>query len=151
VIQKSARLSFSMGGDGFWSAAGRPRSFGVTGATAHGDVQYRVARRSTVGVNYSYSHFDYIGVLSGTDMHGVSGVYSTRLSRWLEFSGSAGIFKAETRFIQNVPIDPAVAALIGTPEGTVVLDRNRLCNEPLPAGCRGPFPRGSCTFPEGGV
>jgi hypothetical protein len=31
--------------------------------------------------------------------------------------------RAETKFIQNVPIDPAIAALIGTPEGTVVLDR----------------------------
>jgi hypothetical protein len=46
-----------------------------------------------------------------------------RLSRWLEFSGSGGIARAETKFIQNVPVDPAIAALIGTPEGTVVLDR----------------------------
>jgi hypothetical protein len=56
-------------------------------------------------------------------MHTVSGVFSTRLSRWLEFSGDAGMARAETKFIQNVPIDPAIAALIGTPEGTKVLDR----------------------------
>jgi hypothetical protein len=86
-------------------------------------VQYRLTRRSTIGANYTFTHYDYIGVLSGTDMHGVSGVYSVRISRWLEFSGSAGIFRAETRFIQDVPVDPAIAALIGTPEGTVVLDR----------------------------
>jgi hypothetical protein len=85
-------------------------------------VQYRLTRRSTVGVNYAFSHFDYIGVLSGSDVHSVSGVYSIRISRWLEFSGSGGIFRVETRFIQNVPIDPAIAALIGTPEGTVLLD-----------------------------
>ena len=123
VIQKTARLSFRMGGDGFLVRRRSTALYGVTGATAHGDVQYRVSRRSTVGVNYVFSHFDYIGVLSGTDMHGVSGVYSAQVSRWLEFSGSAGIFRAETRFIQNVPIDPVVAALIGIPEGTVVLDR----------------------------
>ena len=56
-------------------------------------------------------------------MHAVEGVYSVRISRWLEFSGAAGMARAETRFIQNVPIDPAIAALIGTPEGTMVLDR----------------------------
>jgi hypothetical protein len=123
VIQKTARLSFSMGGDGFLVRRSSSALYGVTGATAHADVQYRLTRRSTIGANYTFTHFDFIGVLSSSDMHGVSGVYSVRLSRWLEFSGSAGIFRAETRFIQNVPVDPAIAALIGTPEGTVVLDR----------------------------
>jgi hypothetical protein len=56
-------------------------------------------------------------------MHTVSGVFSMRISRWLEFSAEGGLARAETKFIQNVPIDPAIAALIGTPEGTVVLDR----------------------------
>ena len=123
VIQKTARLSFSMGGDGFLVRRKSTALYGVTGATAHADVQYRLTRRSTIGANYGFSHFDYIGVLSSTDMHGVNGVYSVRVNRWLEFSGSAGFYRAETRFIQNVPIDPAIAALIGTPEGTVVLDR----------------------------
>jgi hypothetical protein len=123
VIQKTARLSFSMGGAGFLVRRSSSALYGVTGATAQGDVQYRLTRRSTVGVNYTFTHFDYIGVLSSADMHGVFGVYSMRLNRWLEFSGSGGIFRVESRFIQNVPIDPAIAALIGTPEGTVVLDR----------------------------
>jgi len=123
VIQKTARLSFSMGGDGFLVRRRSSALYGVTGATAHADVQYRLTRRSTVGANYTFTHYDYVGVLSGTNMHGVSGVYSVRVSQWLEFSGSAGVFRAETRFLQNVPIDPAIAALIGTPSGTVVLDR----------------------------
>ncbi len=123
ILQKTARLSFSMGGDGFLVRRSSSALYGVTGATAHADVQYRVTRRTTIGANYTFTHFDFIGVLSSTAMHGVSGVYSVRLSRWLEFSGVGGFYRAETRFIQNVPIDPAVAALIGTPEGTVVLDR----------------------------
>jgi len=123
IIQKTARLSFSLGGDAFLTRRRSTALYGNVGATAHGDVQYRLTRRSTVGVNYTFTHFDFIGVLSSTDLHGVSGVYSVRLSRWLEFSGSGGIARAETKFIQNVPVDPAIAALIGTPEGTVVLDR----------------------------
>jgi hypothetical protein len=123
IFQKTARLSFSMGGDGFLVSRASSALYGVTGATAHADVQYRLTRRSTIGANYTFTHYDYVGVLSSADMHGVSGVYSVRLSRWLEFSGSGGIIRVESRFIQNVPIDPAIAALIGTPEGTVVLDR----------------------------
>jgi hypothetical protein len=123
VFQKTARLSFSLGGDGFLVRRKSSALYGVTGATANADVQYRVSRRSTLGVNYSFTHFDFIGVLSSTDVHAVSGVYSVRLSRWLEFSGTGGFARAETKFIQNVPVDPAVAALIGTSEGTVVLDR----------------------------
>jgi hypothetical protein len=123
IIQKTARLSFSMGGDGVEVRRSSSALYGVIGASAHADVQYRLTRRSTIGADYSFTHYDYIGVLSGTDMHAVEGVYSVRLSRWLEFSGSGGLARAETRFIQNVPIDPAIAALIGTPEGTVLLDR----------------------------
>jgi hypothetical protein len=123
IIQKTARLSFSLGGDGFLVRRSSSALYGVTGASAHADVQYRLTRRSTIGANYTFTHFDYIGVLSSSNLQGFSGVYSMRLSRWLEFSGSAGYFRVETRFIQNVPIDPAIAALIGTPEGTVVLDR----------------------------
>jgi hypothetical protein len=123
VFQKTARLSFSLGGDGFLVRRSSSALYGATGATAHGDVQYRVSRRSTIGVNYSFTHFDFIKVLSSTDMHTVAGAYSVRLSRWLEFSATGGVARAETKFIQNVPIDPAIAALIGTPEGTKVLDR----------------------------
>jgi hypothetical protein len=122
IYQKSARLSFSLGGDGFLVRPSSSALYGTTGASARADVQYRLTRRSTIGVNYSFTHYDYIGVLSSSDMHGVFGEYSMRLSRWLEFSGYGGIIRIETRFIQNVPIDPAIAALIGTPEGTVLLD-----------------------------
>jgi hypothetical protein len=123
VFQKSARLSFSLGGDGFLVRQSSAALYGATGATAHADVQYRVTRRTTIGANYSFTHFDFVHVLSSTDMHTVSGVFSSRLSRWLEFSAEGGMARAETKFIQNVPIDPAIAALIGTPEGTKVLDR----------------------------
>jgi hypothetical protein len=123
VFQKTARLSFSLGGDGFLVRQSSAALYGATGATAHADVQYRLTRRTTIGANYSFTHFDFIHVLSSTDMHTVSGVFSARISRWLEFSAEGGMARAETKFIQNVPIDPAIAALIGTPEGTVVLDR----------------------------
>jgi hypothetical protein len=126
IFQKTARLSFSMGGDGFLVRQSSSSLYGATGATAHADVQYRLTRRTTLGANYSFTHFDFVRVLSSTDMHNVSGVFSVRLSRWLEFSAEGGMARAETKFIQNVPIDPAIAALIGTPSVADVSQRGRL-------------------------
>jgi hypothetical protein len=78
-----------------------------------GDFQYRLSRRSTFGANYSYTHYSFTGILSSSDLQGASLTYALRISRTVEFSGYAGFMHAETKFIQNVPVDPNVAALLG--------------------------------------
>jgi hypothetical protein len=52
-------------------------------------------------------------VFSSTDLHSFNGTFATRLSKSLEFSGYAGVTRAETKFVQTVPVDPAIAALLG--------------------------------------
>ena len=113
VIQRSARLSFDFGGDGFTQRYRSSALYGVTGAGARADVQYRLSRRSTIGVGYSYTHYSYTGIFSSSDLHSVVGTYAIRLSRNLEFSGFGGVIRAETKFAQFVPLDPAIAALLG--------------------------------------
>ena len=120
TIQRSARLSFNLGGDGFLVRRRSTALYGVTGAAARGDIQYRLTRRTTVGVDYTYSHFDFTRVFSGTDIHSVVGAYAVRLSRTLEFSGYAGAMRVESKFIQNVPVDPAITALLGITLGSEV-------------------------------
>lgn len=119
-MQKSARLSFDLGGDGFTTRRRSTALFGVVGAVARADMQYRLTRRSTIGVNYSYTHYDFTGIFSGTDMHGVAVSYAIQLTRTLEFSGYGGAMRVETKFIQSVPLDPAVAALLGITTGTAI-------------------------------
>lgn len=119
-FQKSARLSFDLGGDGFTNRRRSTALFGVVGASARGDMQYRLTRRSTVGVNYSYTHYDFTGIFSGTDLHGVALSYAIQITRTLEFSGYGGAMRVETKFIQSVPLDPAVAALLGITQGTAI-------------------------------
>jgi len=85
----------------------------VTGVGAHGDIQYRASRRSTVGVMYSYMHYAFNGIYSGTDSHTVGVTYSLLLSRSTQLSGTGGISRYENVFVQTVAIDPAIAALIG--------------------------------------
>jgi hypothetical protein len=113
TIQKTSRLSFDMGGMGFINRRRSTALYGVVGAYAHGDVQYRLTRRTTVGIDYSYEHFDYTRVFGGTDFHAIQAAFARQLSRYWEFSGYAGGGRVESKFIQVVPIDPTLAALLG--------------------------------------
>jgi hypothetical protein len=121
TIQASTRLSFNFGGDGFLARRRSTALYGVTGSVARGDVQYRITRRTTIGAAYSYTSFDFTRVLGDTYMHTMVGSYSTRLSRSTEFTAFAGALRAETRFIQTVPLDPVVAAVLGVSEGNVIV------------------------------
>jgi hypothetical protein len=123
TIQKSARLSFDLGADGFLQRRRSSALYGVTGGGARADMQYRLTRRSTIGMGYTYTHYSFTGIFSSTDLHGVVATYAIRLSRNLEFSGYGGMLRAETKFQQNVPLDPAVAAIIGVGSASEVVYR----------------------------
>jgi hypothetical protein len=113
TLQRSARLSFNFGGDGFLQRRRSSALYGVTGAAARADMQYRLSRRSTIGLGYTYTHYSFTGIFSSTDLHGVVISYGLRLSRNLEFTSYGGFMRAETKFVQVVPLDPAIAALLG--------------------------------------
>ncbi len=119
--QKTARLSFDFGGDGFLVRRRSTALYGVTGRGARADVQYRFTRHTTIGAAYEYTSFDFTRVFSGTDLHSFLGSYSVRLTRSVEFTAYAGIMRMETKFIQSVPVDPVVAALIGQSQGNILV------------------------------
>lgn len=123
VIQKTARLSFDFGGDYFLTKYRSSALYDTTGVAARGDVQYRLSRRSTIGAMYSFTHFAVSQLFSNTDVHSVAGAYALRLTRTLEFSGYAGASRLESNFIQTVPADPAVTALLGITQGTAIVYR----------------------------
>jgi len=112
-IQKSTRLSYSFGGSGFATRRRSTALYGVVGEGARADIQYRLTRRTTVGVAYNYVRYSFTRIFSGTDLHSFLGSYSVRLSRSVEFSAMAGVTRYETKFVQSVPVDPAIAILIG--------------------------------------
>jgi len=121
TLQKSARLSFNMGGDFFLNRRRSSALYGVTGESARGDIQYRITRNSTVGVNYAYLHFSYNGIFSSADIHSFSGTYAIRLTRRLELTGYGGISRVENKFIQSVPVDPIITILFGITSTTEVV------------------------------
>lgn len=120
TFQKSARLSFNFGADGFLTRRRSSALYGMTGAAARSDVQYRLSRRTTVGGGYNYSHYSFIGIFSSTDIHAAVLSFATRLTRSMEVSTTVGASRIESKFVQSVPLDPAVAALLGRSVGTAV-------------------------------
>jgi len=120
TIQKTARLSFDLGGSGFIIRRRSSALYGSVGAGAEADVQYRLTRRTTIGTAYAYQHFDYNHIFGGTDMHQVTGTYAVRISRLAEFSAFAGAAFTESKFIQQIAIDPSIAALLGITQASLV-------------------------------
>jgi len=121
VIQRSARLSFNFGGGIFDTNRSSEALYGVIGESAVADVQYRLGKRTTIGAAYSYAHYGFGQVSSNTNGHTGEATLGYQISHWWEFSGSFGFTRVETKFIQSVPVDPAIAAIIGISQSNEVV------------------------------
>lgn len=113
VYQKSARLSFSGGGNAFFVRRQSKALIGVDGYGAQGTLAFRLSRASTIDVSYSYSHYDYPRAFGETDINQITGGYSRALNRTWQFALMGGIYKVDTIGITSVALDPATAALFG--------------------------------------
>jgi hypothetical protein len=121
IYRKNARLSFDFGGDAFTNRRRSSALYGANGAVARADMQYRMTRRTTVGAQYAYMYYTFSGVLGSTNMQRALGTFATRLSRWWEFTGDAGVIRVENRFNELVPLNPVVAELLGYSAGIQVV------------------------------
>jgi hypothetical protein len=119
-IQKTARLSFDLGANNFLTRYRAKGLVGTTGLGARGDLQYRLSRRTTIGVGYDFQHYSFGGQFGASDVHGIAGSFSRALSATTEFSGSLGASRLEQKFIQQVAVDPIIAALLGVSTTTEI-------------------------------
>jgi hypothetical protein len=120
TIQKSARLSFHLGGGQFLTRYRASGLVGTNGLTASGDLQYRLTRRSTIGAAYGYEHFGYSSQFGAADAHSVAGTYATALAAKLELTASVGASHVEEKFIESVAVDPIIAILLGVSSTTEI-------------------------------
>lgn len=120
------RLSFNFGGTGFLVKRRLSSFYGVTGSSARGDAAYRLTRRSTIGADYFFTHFNFNKAFGSADVHSVAGDYSIRLSRNWELGLRAGVIRVEMLSMGTVTIDPVVAAIIGRTTGFRALYRREL-------------------------
>ena len=117
TYRASARLSFNIGADGNLVRRQSSALYGVSGAVVRGDMEYRVSRHSTVGVDYRFTYYDYTKGFGTTDIHSVGFNYSTQFSPHLQFSARVGGARVESLSLTVVTLDPAIAALLGESVG----------------------------------
>ncbi len=121
TYQKSARLSFNFGGDGFLTRRRSSALYGSTGYRARGDMTYRTSRTATSGIAYDYTHFEYTKGFGGSYIQSVTLLQSFRFGRHWELALKAGGSHVETSGITQVTIDPVIAAIIGRSESNEVI------------------------------
>ncbi len=81
-------------------------------------ANYRLNRRSSLGLTYTYSHFDFGKQFGESDINGVSGNYSRELGRGWQASAHVSIFDVRTVGVRRVALDPVIAALLGANQGS---------------------------------
>jgi hypothetical protein len=109
----SARTSVKAGGEGFIACRQSNALAGVNGYVAHGSVQHRWTRATTIGVAYEHVHFGYTQAFGDSTVNTYEGFLGTQLSRRWTLSLRGGAFQAEEQGLQQVAVDPAIAALLG--------------------------------------
>ena len=109
----SPRLSFNLGGEGSLVRRESTALYGMTGAVAHGDLQYRISRHSTLGADYRFTYYDYTRGFGNTAIQSVGLNYSTQVSRQVQLSARIGGARIESNSLTEVALDPALAALLG--------------------------------------
>jgi hypothetical protein len=86
---------------------------GTVGRQAGADVNYRLSRRTTVGLYYSFTNYAYSHHISQADSHGVGAIYSYALNRGTQLRTRFGATHQETLGYATVALDPALAAILG--------------------------------------
>jgi hypothetical protein len=81
-------------------------------------ASYRLNRRSTLGFTYTYSHFDFGKQFGESDIHGVAASYTRGIGRGWSTSAHVTVFDVQTIGVRRVALDPVIAALLGTNQGS---------------------------------
>ena len=114
IYRLTPRLSFDIGGEGYIVRRASSSLYGLTGYDTHGDVQYRVRRHTTIGADYRFTHYEYTKGFGGTYIHSVGIDYATELTRRVQLAVRIGGARVESLSLEHVPLDPAIAALLGS-------------------------------------
>lgn len=121
--QKTARLSFGFGGEGFVVRRSTLALAGLNGYAARANAAYRLSRRQTVSASYVRTYFDFQRAFGNATLDTATLGYSVGLSRRWDFAMQAGGIRAESLGLTQVALDPAIAAILG--QGVAIVTFHR--------------------------
>ncbi len=114
---QSAKTMYTMGGDGFFVRRQAKALAGTNGYNLRGSVMHRLDRQRTIGASYEHIHFDFPPAFGESEINVAELFFSTGIGRRWTFSVSAGAFYSEVQGVEQVALDPVIAALLGTSTG----------------------------------
>lgn len=120
MFQKSARLSFSVGGSGTLIRRRSGALVGSTGWSANGDASYRISRRVSLGADYSFGHTEFTKAFGSSDIHSAGFNATFRLGRRWELGLRAGAARVAMLSLVRIDFNPIVAAILGQSYGLFV-------------------------------
>jgi hypothetical protein len=109
----SERTIVTAGGDGFGIWRKATGLIGMKGYTLRGTIQHRVTQRTTLGLNYQHTHYDFPKAFGESDINSFAGTLSTQLGPSWTVSVGGGAYMAEVQGLQRVAVEPEIAALLG--------------------------------------
>ena len=109
----SEHTTMTFGGDGFGVWRKATGLIGMKGYILRGSIQNRVTKRTTLGVSYQHSHYDFPKAFGESDINSLAGTFATQMGRSWTFSLEGGAYMAEVQGLQQVAVDPTIAALLG--------------------------------------
>jgi hypothetical protein len=115
--QASARTSYAVGVDGFFTKRRALALVNGQGFRAQGSWGHRISRRTTVVANLQYLRFEFPRVFSISDIYALSiGVQRVFTRNW-QLDVTGGWYNITSSGVQQVPLSPEVAAILGRPTG----------------------------------
>jgi hypothetical protein len=117
TYQMSNRWSFNFGGSGGIVRRRSAALGGLNSYSGRADMQRVLTRNSAVGVAYFFSHYEFPTQFGASDIHAVSGTFTTRMGRYWKLSIHGGGARIESLFSRRVQLDPAIAAILGPATG----------------------------------
>jgi hypothetical protein len=122
--QKSLRLSFNFGGEGFLVRRESLALAGLNGYGARAGVAYRLTRRQTVSATYQHIYFDFQRTFGNARIETAALGYSVGLTRRMDFGLQAGGSRVATSGLTQVSLDPDIAAIVGRDIAIVTFARS---------------------------
>jgi len=109
----TGRTTLTFGGDGFGVWRKATGLIGMQGYTLRGSIKRRVSKLTTVGLNYTHTHYDFPKAFGESDINGLTATFATQLGQYWTVNLQGGAYVAEVQGLQQVAVAPEIAALLG--------------------------------------
>jgi hypothetical protein len=114
---QTARTSYTVGGEGYFVRRDGVGLASMDGYNLHGTIRHRVTKNQTIGATYAHIHYEFPPAFGQSDMNMAQLSFATSIGRRWTFSIGGGAYQAEVQGIQQVSLNPVVAALLGVSFG----------------------------------